>query len=150
MHGVAALRSVVHFGWRYDYDQRSLVPADRLPPELAAVRSRAAARVGIQPGLLEELLVTHYPAGAGIGWHRDAPMFASPIIGVSLGAACSFRLRRRLGKREFDYWSVDLSPGSMYVLAGPARWQWQHGIGSVPAERFSITLRPLRSTKPAR
>lgn len=28
-------------------------------------------------GRLAQVLVSRYPEGAGIGWHRDAPMFGS-------------------------------------------------------------------------
>jgi alkylated DNA repair dioxygenase AlkB len=37
-----------------------------------------------------------------------------------------------------------LAPRSGYVLAGPARNQWQHSIPAVPAERYSLTFRTLR------
>jgi alkylated DNA repair dioxygenase AlkB len=37
-----------------------------------------------------------------------------------------------------------LEPRSAYLLAGPARWAWQHSIPPTPATRYSITFRTLR------
>lgn len=39
-----------------------------------------------------ELLITEYPVGSVINWHRDAPPF-DLIAGISLMADCTFRLR---------------------------------------------------------
>jgi hypothetical protein len=41
-------------------------------------------------------------------------------------------------------WETVLEPGSAYVLAGEARWSWQHHIPPTPALRYSITFRTLR------
>jgi len=49
------------------------------------LRERCAALVERDPEDLVQILLSRYPAGAGIGWHRDAPMFGSKIAGVSLG-----------------------------------------------------------------
>jgi alkylated DNA repair dioxygenase AlkB len=37
-----------------------------------------------------EALVTEYTTGAGIGWHRDAPVFGI-VAGISLGGTCRMR-----------------------------------------------------------
>jgi alkylated DNA repair dioxygenase AlkB len=53
------------------------------------------------------------------------------------------RFRRyppRRGERAFV---LELAPRSMYVLAGEARWKWQHGIAPTPGLRYSITFRTL-------
>ena len=39
---------------------------------------------------------------------------------------------------------------SAYVLTGEARQQWQHAIPGVPALRYSLTFRTLRSAEPKR
>jgi DNA oxidative demethylase len=77
MHGQAARRTVRHYGYDYDYERRDAVPTEALPEPLLAVRERAAALAQLEPDRLEEALVTRYPPGAGIGWHRDAPMCGS-------------------------------------------------------------------------
>jgi DNA oxidative demethylase len=46
----------------------------------------ASARFsGLQPGELVQPLLIRYDPGAGIGWHRDRPVFEH-VLGISLGA----------------------------------------------------------------
>jgi alkylated DNA repair dioxygenase AlkB len=90
-------------------------------------------------------LVTHYPPGAGIGWHRDAPAFGR-VVGISLGEPCRFKLRR--GKSgAYEVLQVELAPRSAYLLRGTARWNWQHSIPAVKLDRYSVTFRSLRATQ---
>ena len=143
MRGRAAKRTVRHYGLDYDYERGELVPADPLPAPLVPLRDRCAALIERDPGDLVQILVSRYPEGAGIGWHRDAPMFGSRIAGVSLGAPCRMRFRRTVrGERQTA--AIELAPRSAYVLAGTARWSWQHSIPATPAERHSVTFRTLR------
>ncbi|HZP43602.1 MAG TPA: alpha-ketoglutarate-dependent dioxygenase AlkB [Candidatus Binatia bacterium] len=142
MRGVAARRTVVHFGWDYGYESWTLAPAPPLPPFLHGVRARAAALAGVDPAAFAQVLVARYPPGAGIGWHRDAPMFGPIVVGVSLGGAAVMRFRRgRPGVRVL--YRLPLAPRSGYVLAGAARAAWQHGLAPAPALRYSITFRTL-------
>lgn len=147
MHGVTARRRVAHFGRAYAYDARAVQPGPPFPAALEPLRRRAAALAGVEPAALAEALVTRYPPGAGIGWHRDAPAFGK-VVGVSLGGPARFRMREGgPGGRALE---VLLEPGSAYLLAGAARWSWQHAIPPVPAERWSVTFRTLRDAPPAR
>jgi alkylated DNA repair dioxygenase AlkB len=117
-------------------------PGPLLPPFLLPLREAAARLAGVRPEAMAEALLTHYPAGAGIGWHRDAPAFGV-VVGISLLGACRLRFQRgRAGARESR--ALTLAPRSAYVLAGAARWQWQHTIPPTKEERFSITFRTLR------
>lgn len=140
MRGVTSKREVIHFGWDYLYDAWKISPAPPIPDFLLPVRLRAEAMVGVPPGALEEVLITRYPAGAGINWHRDAPMFGSPVIGVSLLSACLMKFRRRRGA-GFERFSLPLAPRSLYCLGGEARTQWQHSIPAAAEQRYSITFR---------
>ncbi len=143
MRGQAARRTVRHFGLDYDYEAGELVPADPLPAELEWLRERCAALIEREPADLVQILVSRYPEGAGIGWHRDAPMFGSRIAGVSLLSPCRMRFQRTVkGERETD--AVELAPRSAYVLSGKARWSWQHSIPAAKALRYSITFRTLK------
>jgi alkylated DNA repair dioxygenase AlkB len=142
MHGIAAKRRTAHFGWLYAYDSARIQPGPPLPDFLRDVRARAAALIDVHPETLEEVLITRYPAGAGIGWHRDAPAFGPAVIGVSLGSPCRMRFQRGEGERRRTFAAV-LEPRSAYVLAGPARSAWQHSIPKTPAERYSVTFRSL-------
>jgi alkylated DNA repair protein (DNA oxidative demethylase) len=143
MHGQPARRTVAHFGYLYGYESRSIVRGDPLPPSLAWLRDLAGTLAGVDPGLFVEMLVNRYPPGAGIGWHRDAPMFGSPIVGVSLLSSCSLRFQRRRAEVRSTY-GLDLAPRSAYALTGAARWSWQHSIPPTTALRYSVTFRTLK------
>ena len=143
MRGQAAKRTVRHFGLDYDYERGELLPTDPLPVPLVGLRDACAALMERSPEDLVQILVSRYPAGAGIGWHRDAPMFGSRIAGVSLGAACRMRFRRTVGGSR-QVAAIELAPRSAYLLTGKARWSWQHSIPATPALRHSITFRTLK------
>ena len=142
MHGQAARRTVVHFGYRYGYESWKLLPADPLPTDLEWLRDRAATMAGIEPSELAETLVTRYPPGAGIGWHRDAPRFGPKVVGVSLRSPCSLRFQRR-STEDRRVFALELAPRSAYVLGGAARWSWQHSIPTTADLRYSVTFRTL-------
>ena len=80
-----------------------------------------------------------YDAGAGIGWHRDRPVF-DRMVGISLMSSCVLRFRRREG-RGFQRFALDAQPCSAYLLSGDIRHEWEHSIAPVNAQRFSITFR---------
>ena len=143
MRGQTAKRTVRMFGLDYDYEGGELIPTDPLPGSLEPLRERAARLIEREPADLVQILVSRYPEGAGIGWHRDAPMFGSRIAGVSLGAPCRMRFQRTV-KGERETAAIDLEPRSAYVLSGKARWSWQHSIPATKALRHSITFRTLK------
>ena len=143
MRGQTALRRVRHFGYRYGYETRAVVPGDPLPDELEWVRERAGVLADVDPAALAEVLVTHYPPGATIGWHRDAPMFGSKVVGISVGSPCTMRFRRVVAGGTQRY-RLELAVGSGYVLAAAARWSWQHSTVAITGPRYSLTFRTLR------
>ena len=148
MRGQTARRTVRHFGYDYDYESYgTLLPAEPLPDGLVWLRDRCAELAQLSPSELAQTLVSRYPPGAPIGWHRDAPMFGAKVVGVSLLAACRMRFQRQAGGVRRVY-ELELPPRSAYVLAGPARTAWQHSIPPVKSLRYSITFRTLRN--PAR
>jgi DNA oxidative demethylase len=134
---------VRHFGLDYAYETGEPVPADPLPEPMHPLRERCAGLMEREPRDLVQILVSRYPEGAGIGWHRDAPMFGSRIAGVSLRAPCRMRFQRTLkGARETA--EIELAPRSAYLLSGKARWSWQHSIPAAKDLRYSVTFRTLK------
>lgn len=138
-HGYLGKREVVSFGWRYDYGGRALRPADAIPSFLLPLREVVANFAGLAADDLRQVLVTRYDAGAGIGWHRDKPMFED-VIAVSLLAPCTLRFRRRDGA-GWARAAQEVRPRSAYLLRGPARSEWEHSVPPVAARRYSITFR---------
>ena len=143
MRGQVARRRVAHFGWRYGYESWQIEPGPPLPEALLPLRTRAATLVDVTPDALAEALVTWYPPGAGIGWHRDAPQFGV-VVGISLLGPCRMRFQRGEGDAR-ETRVVELAPRSVYVLDGEVRRAWQHTIPPMKTERYSITFRTLRS-----
>ena len=80
---------------------RTMPSRRRLSPGLEWLRKRCAGLMEREPGELADLLVTRYPPGAGIGWHRDAPQFGE-VSGVSLLTACGMQLRHGQAPRLGD------------------------------------------------
>jgi alkylated DNA repair dioxygenase AlkB len=74
MRGQTAKRTVRHFELRYDYEAGELATTDPLPEGLVFLRDRCAAMMERAPEDLVQSLVSRYPAGAGIGWHRDSSL----------------------------------------------------------------------------
>jgi len=145
-HGYLGKRRVVSFGWRYDYGARTLQASDPIPDFLLALRSGAADFAGVSAQSLQQILINEYAAGAGIGWHRDKPMFGD-VIAVSVSAPSVLRFRRSKGN-GWERASRHLAPRSAYVLRGEARWEWQHSIPPVDALRYSVTFRNLLAAIP--
>ncbi|WEJ98171.1 MAG: alpha-ketoglutarate-dependent dioxygenase AlkB [Candidatus Sphingomonas phytovorans] len=134
-------RLTASFGWRYDFGNASFGPTEPIPDFLLPLRARAARFAGLVDGELVQALVVRYDPGAGIGWHRDRPVF-DHIIGISLGTQATLRLRRRVEK-GFDRAALPLSPRSIYHLRGEARHGWEHSIASMERRRWSVTFRSL-------
>jgi len=141
-HGYTGKRRVVSFGWQYDFGTETLRTANDMPDFLLSLRVVAARFAEMDPSRLQHVLVTEYGAGAGIGWHRDKAVFGE-VIGISLLAPCTFRLRRAVGPR-WERASIIAEPRSAYLMSGPSRTEWEHSIPPVDALRYSITFRNLR------
>lgn len=108
------------------------------------------------PDLPEACLVNYYAEGARMGLHqdRDEKDFSAPVVSVSLGDACRFRLGG--DKRSDPTQSVRLSSGDVVVLGGEARLAF-HGVDRVykgtsnllsgwiaDGGRINLTLRRVR------
>ncbi len=132
-------RETVSFGWRYDFNHARIEPAPPIPGFLLPFRARAADFAGLPATALEQALVIRYDAGAGIGWHRDRPVF-DKVVGISLHSGCVLRFRKR-ERGTFRRWSFDAAPRSAYLLSGEIRSEWEHSIAAVAELRFSITFR---------
>ena len=129
------------FGWSYDFSSGHFDPAEPIPGWLQPMRARAAALAGLAADQLVQALLIRYDPGAGIGWHRDRPVFEH-VVGVSLGNPATLRLRRR-ATDGFVRAKVELAPRSIYHLSGEVRHQWEHSIAPMDVPRWSITFRSL-------
>jgi DNA oxidative demethylase len=138
-HGWFGKRETVSFGWRYDFNDSRVHEAPPIPEFLLPLRARAARLAQLTAEKLEQALVVRYDVGAGIGWHRDRPVF-DKVVGISLLSPCVLRFRRRDG-RAFHRFALDARPRSAYLLSGEVRHEWEHSIAPMETMRYSITFR---------
>jgi alkylated DNA repair dioxygenase AlkB len=135
-------RRIASFGWRYDYTDQRLVPADAIPAWIAPLVARVENFAALPASSIRQLLCTEYDAGVGIGWHRDKPHFED-VFGLSLASTCNFRFRRKQGEK-WERFTLEAEPRSLYRMSGAARYLWEHSIPPVAAPRYSITFRSMK------
>jgi alkylated DNA repair protein (DNA oxidative demethylase) len=150
MHGVPSRRLTHAFGVGYDFDTRGTAEVEPIPGYLLGLRDRAAEFSGVDSASFVEALVSRYPPGATIGWHKDVLAFGGVVVGISLASACVMRFQRTASGGERRVFEQPLTPRSAYALTGAARWVWQHSIPPVEDERWSVTFRQLAQRRPAR
>ena len=137
----------------YRYQDTHPVTGDPWPP----IPDRLLAlwdSVSGYPHPPEACLVNFYDAGAKMGLHqdRDEQEFGAPVVSLSLGDACLFRVG---GPRRQDKTvSFRLESGDLIVLGGEGRLAF-HGVDRIYADtspllknggRINLTLR--RVTRP--
>ena len=142
-HGFTGKRRTHSFGLHYAFDGGGLRDTDPIPDWLLPLRARAAAFAGLSPEALVHALLIEYAPGAGIGWHKDRPVF-DDVIGISLLAPAPLRFRRKQGAK-WERITLTAQPRSAYLLRGAARSQWEHSIPPVETLRYSLTFRSLRA-----
>jgi alkylated DNA repair protein (DNA oxidative demethylase) len=143
--GWTGKRLTTSFGWSYDFEVGRPKDAPPMPDWLLPIRDRAAAFAGLAPAALIQALLIRYDLGAGIGWHRDRPIYGH-VVGLSLGEPATMRFRRRRDD-GFERVSVPLEPRGGYHMTGPARHEWEHSIAPMERPRWSITFRSLADVR---
>lgn len=143
--GFEAKRKVASFGYDYSFDKRQLSKGKEIPAALHWLVTKVANHLSISSESIAELLVTEYPIGAVINWHRDAPPF-DIIAGISLLSDCMFKLRPHEKQKQSrkSILSFNVRRRSLYVMCGDSRENWDHSTAPVKGIRYSITLRTLR------
>ena len=143
--GFEAKRKVESFGYDYNFDNRLISKGKEIPKQFNFLLDKVAEFLSMSPSDFSEMLVTEYPVGSVINWHRDAPPF-DIIIGLSIMSECKFRMRpydkSKQGRNAII--SMPVKSRSLYIIKGEARSNWEHSIAPVKEKRFSITLRTLR------
>ncbi len=141
--GYEAKRKVASFGYDYSFDKRALTKGVAIPDDFEWLIQKVSKRVN-NLDQFAEMLITEYPAGSVINWHRDAPPF-DIIVGISLASDCIFRFRPhdKAKQNRKAIISIPLERRSLYVMQGASRIDWQHSITPVKTLRYSITLRTL-------
>jgi DNA oxidative demethylase len=155
------VRSVC-LGWHwYPYrysrtcDDHDGAPVKPFPELLRRLGDGACTATGYPPASFDAAIVNHYAPGTRMGLHQDKAegdhvlAAGSPVITISLGDSCVFRLGNTLD-RGHPYHDIVLASGDLLVFGGPARMAF-HGVprvhaGSGPPAlglrgRLSVTIR---------
>jgi alkylated DNA repair protein alkB family protein 8 len=149
-------RRVQHYGHRYDYGRRSVATASQTAVPPFPTWARQAATRLVSEGLMDQeadqVIINEYQPGQGISAHVDSlPHFGPVVAALSLGSSC---LMDFTNPEDGAKLAVPLTPGSLLVMTGPARFTWRHAIaarksdpgptGRVPrGRRVSVTFRTL-------
>lgn len=145
-------RRVQHYGWRYDYKARQVIPANFLGP-LPGWAEDLAKRLlasGVVPELPDQVIVNNYDGNQGISKHIDCKdCFRGPVVTISLLETWDMIFTRKI-TRETAKFVQPLPRCSAVVLDGEARSAWQHEIperlterGVPRGRRVSITFRKV-------
>jgi alkylated DNA repair dioxygenase AlkB len=141
-HGYLGNRRIYSFGHKYIFAGQEPRADPSIPDYLRRLTEIASQISGTPADEFEQLMVTEYAPGAGIGWHRDRPTFGN-IAAVSFLAPCVLRLRRKVGE-DWERRFARIEPRSVYLLSGTVRNSWQHSIAAMDVLRYSVTLRTFR------
>lgn len=144
-HGHLGNRRIYTFGHKYVFAGQAPRADGRIPPYFEPLLQIASRISGKPAAAFEQVMVTEYAPGAGIGWHRDRPSYED-IVAVSFLAPCTLRLRRK-SPPGWERRAVLIEPRSAYLLSGAVRNDWQHSIAPMDLLRYSVTLRTFRSGK---
>jgi alkylated DNA repair dioxygenase AlkB len=146
-HGHLGNRRIYTFGHKYIFAGQASRTDARVPPYFQPLLQIASRISGKPAAAFEQVMVTEYAPGAGIGWHRDRPSYGD-IVAVSFLAPCTLRLRRK-APPSWERRAVVIEPRSAYLLRGAVRNDWQHSIAPMDVLRYSVTLRTFRPGKGA-
>ena len=143
--GFEAKRKIASFGHDWSFEQRTLSKGNDIPAIFKPLIEKIADRLNLKQEDFVEILLTEYPMGSVINWHRDAAPFDT-IAGISLLSDCVFRFRPHDKTKQGRSAIIPLpvKRRSLYIIQGVSRTDWQHSISPVKNLRYSITLRTLK------
>ncbi|HMK04265.1 MAG TPA: alpha-ketoglutarate-dependent dioxygenase AlkB [Ferruginibacter sp.] len=145
-HEYEAKRKVISFGQGWSFTEQQLKQGNPIPGEFDFLVERISNHLQILKASIAQFLITEYPVGSVINWHRDAPPFET-IVGVSLLADCTFKLRPHDKEKQTRSATISLpvQRRSFYIMTGVSKNAWQHCTAPVEKVRYSLTFRTLRS-----
>lgn len=147
-------RRVQHYGYKYNYQKRSIESSlylGDIPDWLLSI-AKQLYRENLTETLPDQLIINEYEPGQGIAAHIDCvPCFGETIISLSLGSVCVMDFTHSQTKQKIP---ILLLPGSLLILQKQARSEWQHSIAPrkkdkyegkefVRTRRISLTFRKV-------
>lgn len=90
------------------------------------------------------IIVRRYKPGMSIPFHIDHADCDEEVVGIVLKNRDVKNRGIRYQKNDMEY-IVEEDMGTTFCMAGRARYDWQHGLPPVSAERISVTCRIFKS-----
>jgi alkylated DNA repair dioxygenase AlkB len=145
-HEYEAKRKVISFGSGWSFTEQKLKQGNPIPKEFYFLVDKIALQLRIPDSMIAQFLITEYPPGSVINWHRDAPPFEI-IAGVSLLADCNFKLRPQQKEKQTRSATISLpvQRRSLYTIRGLSKNEWQHSTAPLKKVRYSLTFRTLKN-----
>lgn len=134
--GYFGKRRFQHYGQKYDYSEEKKND-DWEVTEFPEWLKRLCLKLhndGYMPEIANQVLISEYQSGQGIGDHTDKEAcFMDTICVLSLSSSCVMNLTLTSDKtQKIPIW---LAPGSLTVLSADAKNKWMHGI---PARKTDV------------
>ncbi|MCC2646349.1 MAG: Alkylated repair protein [Rickettsiaceae bacterium] len=128
-------RRTQHYGYKYDYRNRSIDQSQYLGPlpEWLDALSQRLYFEGIFKVQPDQVIINEYLPGQGIAPHIDCETcFEDTICSLSLGSSCLMEFSKELTK-----YSLMLEPCSLVILSSDARYKWKHGISARRSDYYN-------------
>lgn len=145
-HEYEARRKVLSFGKGWSFTDQVLKKGKDIPADFDFLVDKLVLHLSLPKQDIAQFLITEYPVGSVINWHRDAPPF-DIIAGVSLLSDCTFKLRPHDKAKQNRKTTIPLTVKrrSLYTMQGEAKSEWQHSTAPAKQVRFSLTFRTLKN-----
>ena len=131
-------RRVAHFGYYYSYKGTGLTPAPPIPDWLDDLLD---IKLPMLEGKMDQIIINEYRPGQQIAYHTDHTGLFGPVIAcITVGHSVPIKFRCDGMVKQ-----LDIKSGSMYVMTGKARYNWEHSLKNNSTEtRYSITYRTIK------
>jgi alkylated DNA repair dioxygenase AlkB len=145
----AGSREVIQLGYDYDYRSQKVTKGDDIPDVIEKLKSL------IPDGeKYNQCIINKYLPGQGISAHIDSKNFGDTIVCFTIGSTAtmvfsSFKSTDlKLTKEINEKYSIPIlvKPNSVYIMTGPARYQWTHEMTTNKTDKIDgkITKRKTR------
>jgi len=129
-------RRIQQHGYRLDYKKGILVASSYLGPlpDWAGSLARRLSSDRLTTTVLDQLTVNEYLPGQGVRSHIDCvTCFGDTIVSLSLGSSCVMEFTHFQTREKAE---ILLSPGSLLVMKGAARYAWTHCIAARKRDKY--------------
>jgi alkylated DNA repair dioxygenase AlkB len=136
IESVELTRRLQQHGYRYDYKNGILVSSSYVGPlpDWAQSLAKRLYRDGLMARVPDQLTVNEYEPGQGLTGHVDCvTCFGDTLATFSLGSSYVMEFTHTQTQETRE---ILLSPGSVLVLQGEARYVWQHSVAHRKIDKY--------------